>query len=239
VLGCVLLTGSRAGLVGLAACGLLFLLVSQQRKGLLLLLGGSALCAALALPGPLQNRFLTLIDPSYGPQNAQVSADSRIEGLMRGLQAWQANPLLGYGPSSFGTVTKRGLGAHNVYGQVLTETGVLGAATFAGVLLCFWLNHREARRLRDRLALRPDDLSFAVCRGVSLNILLLLLAGWSGHNLFRYNWQWFAAFQIVALHCLRRRARLAGMAVSSPSPSPPPAISWRSVHAGPWRPLPA
>jgi hypothetical protein len=28
--------------------------------------------------------------------------------------------------------------------------------------------------------------------------------GCAGHNLFRYNWQWFAAFGAIALHCLRQ-----------------------------------
>ena len=212
VTGCVLLTGSRAGFIGLGACGLFLLLASHRREGAVLLIGGAGLLAGLALPGPLQNRFLTIIDPSYGPQNAQISAESRVEGLLLGLKVWQANPLFGCGPNSFGHVTKRGLGAHNVYGQVLSETGTAGAMTFLGVLACFALNHREARRLFRRLGSPACDLPHAVCRGVGMNVLLLLLAGWSGHNLFRYNWQWFAAFQIIALHCLRIRAGRVGVA---------------------------
>jgi hypothetical protein len=34
----------------------------------------------------------------------------------------------------------------------------------------------------------------------------MLLLGCAGHNLYRYHWQWFAAFQAVAVHCLRARA---------------------------------
>jgi hypothetical protein len=36
-------------------------------------------------------------------------------------------------------------------------------------------------------------------------LVLLLLVGWAGHSLYRYNWRWFAAFQAIAVHCIRRR----------------------------------
>jgi hypothetical protein len=52
----------------------------------------------------------------------------------------------------------------------------------------------------------PADISYHVCRAVTINMFLMLLMGWAGHNLYRYNWQWFAAFQAIALHCVRARA---------------------------------
>jgi hypothetical protein len=30
----------------------------------------------------------------------------------------------------------------------------------------------------------------------------MLLMGFSGHNLYRYTWLWFGAFQVIALHCM-------------------------------------
>ena len=39
--------------------------------------------------------------------------------------------------------------------------------------------------------------------------MLLLFLGMSGHNLYRFHWVWFAAFQAVALHCIRMRAAAA------------------------------
>jgi hypothetical protein len=30
--------------------------------------------------------------------------------------------------------------------------------------------------------------------------------GYAGHNLYRFHWQWFAAFQAIAVGCLRLRA---------------------------------
>jgi len=31
------------------------------------------------------------------------------------------------------------------------------------------------------------------------------LQGWGAHNLYRYTWLWFGAFQAVALNCSRQQ----------------------------------
>ena len=158
------------------------------------------------LPPDLQMRYETIIDPSVGPKNAQVSGEGRIAGLVYGFEAWQQSPLLGYGPGGFKYVTGREGGAHNLYGQTLAETGALGAAGLAGLVLCFWLNAREGRRIhRDDPERRRTFASHTV-RAVGLCVVLLLFLGMAGHTLFRFYWIWFAAFQAVALHCVRRRA---------------------------------
>ena len=51
----------------------------------------------------------------------------------------------------------------------------------------------------------PTDLPYLVARSVFLTVVLMLLMGCAGHNLYRYNWQWFAAFGAIALHCARTR----------------------------------
>jgi O-antigen ligase len=217
VCACVLLTGSRAGFVGLLLCGFMCLLAFgqgrrlAQRLTLLAVVGGAFAAAALvALPESLQNRFLTLIDPSYGPKNAEESASGRLDGLLYGIEAWERSPLLGFGPSSFAYSTGRGGGAHNLYGQILSEVGLLGALAFVGIVAGFGANWVEARRRARRLPGRGRDLAFQVSRAVGLDVVLLLFLGWAGHNLYRYNWLWFASFQIVAVHCIRAKASSPG-----------------------------
>jgi O-antigen ligase len=212
VCACVALTGSRAGFVGLCAFAMLALLVTVKRKALVVVLGGfvgvaGVGVAAVALPAELQNRYLTLIDPSYGPKNAAESASGRMAGLLAGIEAWEKSPLLGHGPRAFDFATGRMGGAHNLYGQVLSEMGVLGALTLAALVLCFILNWLEVRQFYHCQPERPRDFPFHVSRAVGLILVLLLLLGWSGHSLYRYNWQWFAAFQAVAVHCVRRKNR--------------------------------
>jgi O-antigen ligase len=200
---CILLTGSRTGYVGLGVFGICCLLLARSKAKMLLLLGIAIVLLIAFTPSFLQERFLTLVDPSYGPANAQESAQGRIGGFLEGFHLWDENPILGVGPGAFLYATGAGYNSHNLYGQVVSEMGVVGAVAFGGLVLCFLLNWFEARRhYRNR---RPDFL-YQVSRAVSLNIVLLLLMGWAGHNLYRYNWLWFAAFQAIALHCIRAQA---------------------------------
>ena len=53
-------------------------------------------------PPTASDRYLTMIDPAYGPANAQQSAESRWQGWHDGVRLWQENPLLGVGPGAFG-----------------------------------------------------------------------------------------------------------------------------------------
>lgn len=212
---CILLTGSRAGFMALGLCALLGLMATGRVKTavLLLVLGVvTAPLAFVALPAELQDRYLTIIDPSYGPANAQQSAEGRVNGLVKGYEAWSTSPLLGHGPGSFQLATGSDIQAHNVYGQVISELGALGAAALVGLVACYLLNWWEAHR---RLRQDPDEwhsFAFHVARAVALAAVLLLFLGIAGHNLLRYQWVWFAAFQAIALHCIRVRQAAASEA---------------------------
>ena len=210
VCACVALTGSRAGFVGLCAFAMLALLVTVRRKALVVVLGGIVGVAGfgiavVALPAELQNRYLTLVDSSYGPKNAAQSASGRMTGFLLGVEAWEKSPLLGHGPRAFDFATGRMGGAHNLYGQILSEMGALGVLTFGALVVCFALNWLEVRRSYRHHPDWPHDFPFHVSRAIGLILVLLLLLGWSGHTLYRYNWQWFASFQAIAVYCVRRK----------------------------------
>jgi O-antigen ligase len=212
-LGCIMLTGSRAGFMGVCVLVFILIITSAKRKAQALVLMGAAgvvglLVMSVALPEELQNRYLTLVDSSKGPENAQVSASGRLDGFVHGIAVWQQSPLFGHGPSSFAYATGRGGQAHNLYGQVLSELGLNGAVALLALVVCFFWNWIEARRRAGRESHTPltTNFPYQVSRAVGINVILLLVMGWAGHNLFRYNWQWFAAFSAIALYCLRLRA---------------------------------
>lgn len=207
--GCIMLTGSRTGFVGLAVVGLFAVFVSKANKFVILPLAAAAVLGVLALPGPLQDRFLTLVDPSRGPANAQESAEGRLMGLTDGLELFENSPVVGVGPYAFPLATGKGFNPHNLYGQVLAETGLLGSLAFLTLLACFWLNYREVRRLYQAHPGWPRDFVWHACRATGLAVILLLFLGMAGHNLYRYIWIWLAAFQAVAVHCAREKARAA------------------------------
>ncbi len=204
---CMLLTGSRGALVGLGCLSLMVLGVSRRRGMILVLLALAIPVGWSLLPEQLHNRFLTLVDPSVGPASAEESAEGRTKGLMDGLNLWARSPLTGFGPNSFGKAAGHGYQAHNLYGQMLGEMGLLGALGLAAMLVSFALNAFEVRRLA-RLYGWKDDFPTQLSRAVSLSVLLMLVMGFGSHNLYRYTWMWFGAFQGIALHCLRLRTRM-------------------------------
>jgi O-antigen ligase len=207
---CILLTGSRTGFVGLVLFLLILVVWCAKNKyqaiavaGVLGFLAFAVL--SIALPGELQERYLTLIDSSRGPANAEVSAGGRLEGFLWGMYVWQQSPLLGFGPASFAFSTGRGGQAHNLYGQVMSEMGLVGGIALFAILACFLFNWRESRRLALQTGTPTTDITLQIAQAVGVNVILLLVMGWAGHNLFRYNWLWLASFSAISVHCLRLR----------------------------------
>jgi O-antigen ligase len=224
---CILLTGSRSGFIGLTAVAVLVLVLRARRKALAVGVAGMGglaflLLLSVALPGYLQERYLTIVDSNVGPANARQSAEGRLAGFLRGVELWERSPLVGHGPGAFALADNYGAQAHNLLGQVLGEMGLVGAAGLLALLAGFWLNAREAQRLR---ALLPGPPPFAahLVQAVGIAVLMLLLLGCAGHNMYRHQWQWYAAFQAVALASLRMQARTqteAQQAAWLPAPAP-------------------
>ncbi|MBN2580011.1 MAG: O-antigen ligase family protein [Pirellulales bacterium] len=201
---CIIHTGSRMAFCGLCALGIILVLSSRYRFRLLILLAAALPIVWNALPADRQNRFRTIIDPSYGPENAWQSAQGRIEGFNDGLRLWSKNPLLGIGPGAFGTVMGHGFQTHNLYGQTLSELGTCGGAALALVLLAFLANVWQARQFMRRGPPGAGVFPYQVSLAVGTAVVLLLFMGWGGHNLFRYHWLWYGAFLVIALHCQRQ-----------------------------------
>jgi O-antigen ligase len=204
---CILLTGSRGALVGLGCLAVMLVGVTRKRGALIVVLALAIPIGWSLLPDELHTRFLTLIDPSVGPANAQRSAEGRTKGIEDGLRLWSRSPVTGFGPNSFGKAAGHGFQAHNLYGQTLGELGLLGAVALLAMLLAFALNAAEMRRLA-RTHGWTDTFPVHLSRAVSLSVLLMLVMGFGSHNLYRYTWMWFGAFQGIALHCLRLRSRM-------------------------------
>jgi O-antigen ligase len=204
--GCLLLTGSRSSLVGLALCGFLNLLMTRRKVLWLAGLSVLALGGWFALPESLQTRFETIIDPTVGPANAQVSGQGRIDGFFIGLKLWGEYPIAGCGPGAWRPASGAPLESHNLYGQVLGELGTIGALAFALLVVTLIRHLRRLTRLtHPERGYCPDRRLYALGRAMTVSTILLLFEGMFGHNLFRYNWSWYCAFTAVALDACRGR----------------------------------
>lgn len=88
--------------------------------------------------------------------------------------------------------------------------GVLGSVSLLFLLGAVFLNQRELAGSRNSEWEKVDFL-YQANRAISINFFLLLVMGCAGHNLYRYNWIWFAAFGSVVLNCLRDRKAIADL----------------------------
>lgn len=156
-------------------------------------------CLWWMMPTDVQNRLRTVWDPSAGPENAQSSAEGRIEGLKAGLAMFAEQPLTGSGLGHFVQYRVRyidgvPLGAHNLYGQLLGELGLLGALPFALLVGGIFANAGKTSQFA-RNRLEPELVVLArLARTCRTLIIVMLLYGMVGHSLYRFNWLWAAAF---------------------------------------------
>ncbi|MFQ3592588.1 MAG: hypothetical protein SNJ82_05275, partial [Gemmataceae bacterium] len=86
---CILRTGSRGGFLALCVWTVLYLVCNAQHKmralAFVAIVGISGLLGiAIVMPEDVQNRYLTIIDPERGPENARTSADGRYHGFFGG-----------------------------------------------------------------------------------------------------------------------------------------------------------
>jgi O-antigen ligase len=204
---CIYLTGSRRAYLGVL---FIFVIVAWQSKHRWALLIGMVLLAPVAftlMRGDLQSRLLTIVDSSAGPSNAHTSAKFRWQALIDSFEIIEKHPFFGTGPGTFAISSGRGLQAHNLYAQTMSEMGTLGVIALLGMVWCFWRNHRELGRIYASHPWWEKDFAFHASRATWLAVVILLFMGMGGHNLFRYNWLWFGAFQMIGLHIARERAK--------------------------------
>ena len=213
---CIGLTGSRSAFVGLLLWGAIMVARSRWRWGLAVLALGCIPVLWGALPDSLQTRFETIVNPEVGPANARESAQNRLEGLEIGLNLWSQYPATGCGPGAWKVATGRKIESHNLFGQLLGETGTIGAVAFAGILLGFWLNLRRIWRLYREHPEWGRDFLYHVSTAIGMALFLLLFEGNFGHNLFRYSWLWYGGFLIITRHCVEQRLQTEEAHASSP-----------------------
>ncbi len=201
---CVLLTGSRSSFVGLAALVLVGIVLSRYRWRVLPLLLLAAPIIWMSLRGDLQNRYMSLIDPSKGVGFAQASAEGRTKSFLDGMQSFAANPLFGAGLGSY--YAKTGFYTHNVYNEAMGELGFPGLLILIGFAWAFGADFFEARRLRGDSLDVDEVFLYRVCVAATGTCLMLFFLGWGMHNLMRCNWLWCGAFSGAAVQFLRQRA---------------------------------
>jgi O-antigen ligase len=89
---------------------------------------------------------------------------------------------------------------HNLVGQLLGETGLVGGAAFLIFVVLILKTCRRIQQIfneQDDILLQTFNEFSVACRNV---IFLLFYLGLFGHNLLRFNWLWISALTSLAFH---------------------------------------
>ncbi len=212
---CVVLTGSRSGLLSfLLALMIPLAFLSFRRK----ILAGTGLALFLLLtwqvvPADKQARFLTLTGKHMN-EGEKWSAEGRWEGrgLKEGLQMMKSNPITGVGIDCSPYYRKENLDGrwlypHSLYGQLLGELGLLGTLAFTWFIALILKNAVMVQKIVRKNGIPPSSPMAWITFAIPQVVVLLLFAGWASHNADRYNWLWLAALGVVALDGARAKQK--------------------------------
>jgi len=203
---CIILTGSRTGMVGVI---FFTVLVALQHKNKLrnFAIGFALLVIGFVLmPDQYRGRLESTTDLS-GHSGAAMSAHGRIDGFLNGCRMMIDRPLLGMGIGQYrvalGSIYGKGWWeAHNLPGQLFGDLGMLGTIVFVAWI---WIYLKDLKRLKRITRAERRGAVFLANTVVALKMELycLLFMGIGGHNLYRYNW-FFASAMIVVMLKLTR-----------------------------------
>lgn len=199
ILWCIILTGSRTGMMGVIFFVLLIVLESRHKFALL---GAGAVILLLtwaAMPDQYKGRFISTTDFS-SETGAAISARGRIHGLTRGIEMLTDRPLLGYGIGNFGiadgAIYKTGWHqAHNLYGQIMSELGIIGTVAF--IIWIYYLF--KTAKISERYFRAKDQFIYKTAVLVRTEVICLFFMGLGGHNLLRYSWFISSAIATILL----------------------------------------
>jgi len=192
----IVMTGSRGGGLGVAVLGgvLVWQSKNRARAGVL---GFCAFLFILAIMGP---RYRARHGTTLQLGQSDGSAHSRIMGLQHGFSMLVRRPILGVGIGCYPEARSRwfgwGLWAHNHYGQLMGELGLIGTAVWTWLIISIFRNLSNAKILCSGAGGRspPDMLAYA--NAVQALFIMRLVVGMTVHSLYGEVWYVFAAVAV-------------------------------------------
>jgi len=194
----IMLTQSRTAFIGLVAfiASLWFYSNNKIKTSIIILL--SCTLIWFAAPQESKDRFLTLrgsLDVVTTGEKEATSMTSRWILTKRSWTVFLENPILGVGIGCFPSVNGRRWGhwfpTHNLYTQLLSEMGIIGSIAFLILIITIFKNINRSINFMLK-AKMENTFIYHLNYGLKYYLILRLVVGLFGHDLYR-NWWWFAA----------------------------------------------
>lgn len=174
--GGVILTNSRGGSLALLIV-LFFLFITSRKKIKMMAMGIIVLLVFLPHIGPEYKARMATVE-TY---NEDASAMGRLSSWSAGLAMFKDHPIIGVGAGNFNELYDSyrnrdenkfgasGMSIHNIFLQILSETGMLGGGLFAMIIISSFISLYVLRRKNKSLKLdKRINLAIPNALGVSL-----------------------------------------------------------------------
>jgi O-antigen ligase len=187
----ILFTGSRNGLLGLLAVGVLGIIYSKRTAAFLKYTLLAVLIGAVFTVG----KASVLSRHDLSGLSGDDSSENRIEQWKAGIGMLERHPLLGVGPFQFSDNAAEyggihGLQAHNTLLQVFAESGIPGGIFFA--LFTFYPFYRGLKIATDKTLAQTRS-------AIYYKFLIASLAGFWVCAFFSNRYQFYSLYILVAL----------------------------------------
>lgn len=190
----VVISGSRGGFVGLVAFYLCIFFMSKKKMAV----GVAGLVGAILLPLLGGEGYLSYMDTILGlfTGGGDVSGSSRITGLRHGFEMLLRRPLLGVGPGCYPLARKAwfgwGLWAHNHYGELMGDLGIIGTVVWFKFLISYM--RRSLYLVKHS---KKDSSIQALALAIVVSTIVRLIIGMGSHSVYIFFWYMLAAAVIV------------------------------------------
>ncbi len=205
----IIISGSRGGMLG-AIIMLGIIAYNSRHRAVALVVSVVLIIAAAALmPKQYVDRFATIAQFNNLEDDVNGAADSaqgRIKGLKVGLEILLVRPIAGVGIGCFTIYNYENHGSwlqpHNMVGQLAGEVGFIGLITFGFFIFRILRNIKYSLRRSEE---DGDEFTFQIIIAIKISLAMLFFLGLFGHNLYRFNWYFFAGILAAAAELLYLR----------------------------------
>jgi O-antigen ligase len=200
----IVFTGSRGAFLSYVAVFVIIFVWQSKRKGL----GIIALCLVgislyWFMPDQYVERQKTMLDLEH----VDRSTSRRFEAWKDGVELFVDSPVLGVGIGNFGPARGAAfedwLWPHNLVIQLISETGMLGAISWAYLMALVLNRSKETSRVL-RTTTGNGSVLLSVNNALFASILVQLVAGISQHNLYLFGFYFMISLLLVVGRLVNR-----------------------------------
>ncbi|MDA0658934.1 MAG: O-antigen ligase family protein [Planctomycetota bacterium] len=158
----------------------------------------------VSLPQASRDRIESIWNEKASNESAKESADGRILGFKAGMEMFRRSPIVGIGVNNFMPYRDQRIDgvklvAHNAAGEILGQTGLVGATAFVVFVVVMIGNAYQLLRTHPDRAMTSSDFNTNFGLMGRDTVILLLIHGLTMDTLFHYSWVWMSAFLAIAV----------------------------------------